>query len=132
MQSADPGGERFQGPKGVKRPAQSRELKNLILQRKEASSIQTRKDMSKKIQKQVRKEVRLWKTKWAEYLLQKFVNTKYLQNINISQIRSAACPIDSEAFASFLEELFSNEVHLIASDDEKMKYRLFHNSNLKN
>ena len=121
VQSVDPGGERFQGPKDVKRPAQSRELKDLILQRKEASSIQTRKDMSKKIQKQVRKEVRLWKTKWAEYLLLKFMNTKYFQKINISQIRSAACPIDSEAFASFLEELFSNEAHLIASDDEKMK-----------
>ena len=121
VQSADLGGERFQRPTGVKRSAQSRELKDLILQRKEASSIQTRKDMSKKIQKQVRKEIRLWKTKWAEYLLLKFMNTKYLQKINISPIRSAACPIDSEAFASFLEELFSNEVHLIASDDEKMK-----------
>ena len=66
VQSGDPGGERFQGSKDVTRSAQSRDLKNLILQRKEASSIQTRKDMSKKIQKQVRKEVRLWKTKWAE------------------------------------------------------------------
>ena len=57
VQSADLGGERFQGPKGVKRPVQFCELKNLILQRKEASSIQTRKDMSKKIQKQLQKEV---------------------------------------------------------------------------
>ena len=72
VQSAEAGSERFQGPKGVKRPAQSLELKDLCIQRKEARNMQTRKDLRKKIQRQARNEVPLWKTKGTEYFFQKF------------------------------------------------------------
>ena len=88
---------------------------------KRSASTQTRTDLIKKLQRQARTELRLWKTKWAEYLLQKFANTKYLQTINSSPIRSAACLIDSEAFASFPEEFLPNEAHLIPSEDDKIK-----------
>ena len=105
VEAAEPSGSRLQGPKGIKRPGQSLELKDLVLQRKETRDTNGRRKLSKLIHKQSRKELRMWKAKWAEYLLEKFENTKYLQKIKISPVKSSACPIDAEAFASFLGTL---------------------------
>ena len=60
----------FQGPNGVQRFARSLILKDLVFQRKEARDIKRRRDLSKSILKQARRELRIWKSKWAEYLLQ--------------------------------------------------------------
>ena len=86
----------FQGPNGVQRPARSLTLKDLIFQRKEARDIQRRRILSKAVLKQARRELRIWKSKYIEYLLQKFENTKYLQKIRSTPIRSSACAIDAE------------------------------------
>ena len=60
----------------------------------------------------------MWKAKWAEYLLEKFENTKYLQKIKISPIKSSACPIDAEAFASFLGTLYSFSIPLTTEEED--------------
>ena len=102
MQAAGPSGSRLQGPKGIKRPGKSLELKYVMLQRKETRDTNGRRILSKRIHKQARRELRAWKTKLTEHLLGKIENTKYLQTIKVTAARSAACPIDAEAFASFL------------------------------
>ena len=57
-----------------------------------------RRILSKRIPNQVRRELREWKLKWTEYVLEKFENTKHLQKIMKAPIQSSACPIDKEAF----------------------------------
>ena len=61
----------------------------------------------------------MWKTKWTEYLLQKFENIKYLQKIKSVPIRSSACAIDAEEFATFLGTLFSSSSLLTTIDEDK-------------
>ena len=119
IQAAIPAGEAFQGPNGVSRPGRSLILKDLVFQRKEARDTQRRRDLSKSILKQARRELRIWKSKWAEHLLQKFENTKYLQKIRSAPIRSSACAIDAEEFASFLGTLYSSANPLAITDEDK-------------
>ena len=71
IQAAIPAGEAFQGPNGVSRPGRSLILKDLVFQRKEARDIQRRRDLSKSILNQAKMELRIWKIKWTEHLLQK-------------------------------------------------------------
>ena len=123
VEAAEPSGSRLQGPKGIKRPGQSLELKDLVLQRKETRDTNGRRKLSKLIHKQSRKELRMWKAKWAEYLLEKFENTKYLQKIKISPIKSSACPIDAEAFASFLGTLYSSSNPLTTTEEDTKAIR---------
>ena len=66
------GGVTFQGPRGVRRPVQSIMNKYYILQRKDSRDAYDRTILSKTIHKQSRQEVRAWKTKWAQHLLQRF------------------------------------------------------------
>ena len=99
------------------------ELKDLILQRKETRDSYGRRNLSKLILKQSRKELRMWKAKCAEYLLEKFENTKYLQKIKISPIKSSACPIDAEAFASFLGTLYSSSNPLTTTEEDTKAIR---------
>ena len=61
----------------------------------------------------------MWKTKWAEHLLQKFENTKYLQKIKSVPIRSSACAIDAKEVVSFLGTLFSSSGLLTTIDEDK-------------
>ena len=77
VQAARSSGSRRRGPKGIKRPGKSLELKDLILQRKETRDRNGRRILSKRIHKQARRELREWKLKWTEHLLEKFENTKY-------------------------------------------------------
>ena len=119
IQAAIPAGEAFQGPNGVSRPGRSLILKDLVFQRKEARDTQRRRDLSKSILKQARRELRMWKSKWAEHLVQKFENTKYLQKIRSAPIRSSACAIDAEEFASFLGTLYSSANPLAITDEDK-------------
>ena len=79
IQATTPVGQAFQIPNGVQRLVRSLIFKDLVFQRKEARDIQRRRDLSKSILKQARRELRIWKSKWNEYLLQKFENRKYLQ-----------------------------------------------------
>ena len=123
VEAAEPSGSRLQGPKGIKRPGQSLELKDLVLQRKETRDTNGRRKLSKLIHKQSRKELRMWKAKWAEYLLEKFENTKYLQKIKISPIKSSACPIDAESFASFLGTLYSSSNPLTTTEEDTKAIR---------
>ena len=123
VEAAEPSGSRLQGPKGIKRPGQSLELKDLVLQRKETRDTNGRRKLSKLIHKQSRKELRMWKAKWAEYLLEKFENTKYLQKIKISPVKSSACPIDAEAFASFLGTLYSSSNPLTTTEEDTKAIR---------
>ena len=72
MQTIIPAGETFRGPKGVSRPDRSLVLKDLVFQRKETLDIQRREDVNRSILKQARRELQMWKSKWAEQLFQKF------------------------------------------------------------
>ena len=119
IQAATPVRQAFQGPNDVQRPARSLILKDLVFQRKEVRDIQRRRDLSKSILKQARRELRIWKSKWIEYLLQKLENTKYLQKIRSAPIRSSACAIDTEEFASFVGILYSSTNPLTITDEDK-------------
>ena len=57
-QAAGPSGSRLQGPKDIKRPDKSLQLKDLILQRKETRDTDGRRLLSKRIHKQVKRELR--------------------------------------------------------------------------
>ena len=57
IRAAKVGGTSFQRPKDTKRPYQSKELKDMILQRREALDDYSRRNMSKKIYKLARKEL---------------------------------------------------------------------------
>ena len=89
-----------QGPNGT-RPEKSMALKTLIYQRRHCRINSQRKQLSKDILKLARQELRKWRTMWANYLLEKFRNTKYLQKVNIDPIHSTTCPIDDDDFADF-------------------------------
>ena len=75
------------------------------------------------IHQQLRKELRSWKTKWAEHLLSRFENTKYFQKIRSSQIQSSAYSIDAEEFKEFLGSLFSLSNPLPPNDEDKTLIR---------
>ena len=60
-----------------------------------------------------------WKPTWTKYLLEKFENTKYLQKIKIAPVQTEVCPIDAEAFASFLGILYSSPTPLRTSDEDR-------------
>ena len=53
-----------------------------------------------------RSELRKWRTKWAEFLLEKVRNAKLLQKVKIDSVKSHACPIEPDDFASFLGQLY--------------------------
>ena len=61
IRAAEVGGSSFKGPKGARRPNQSKDLKDLILMRRETKDDYSRKNISKKVFKLARKELRLWK-----------------------------------------------------------------------
>ena len=63
-------------------------------------------------------ETRLWKARWAEYVREKFENTTYLQKIVIIQVKAAACPIDAEVFASFVDILHSFIIPSRTNDED--------------
>ena len=90
-----------------------------MLMRRETKDDYSRRNISKKIHKLARKELRLWKAMWGEYLLQKFENTKYLQKINSAPRQASACQIESEDFASFLRNIFASSSPLIPSNLDK-------------
>ena len=69
--AAERGGEIDRGPKGLTRPEDSDELKQLMQERRRCSSAIDRKRLSKAIQRLARRELRAWKAKWTEYLLEK-------------------------------------------------------------
>ena len=115
----------------MKRSFQSLALKDLILQRKETNDANNRKVLSKQIHRQARKELRQWKSKWAEYLLTKFENTKHLQKIMKTPIQSSALPIDNEVFGSFLGYLFSSPNPLLPNDADKMMIRFIQSFTLE-
>ena len=79
--------------------------------------------MSKQIHRQAMKELRQWKSKWAEYLLTKFESPKQLQKIMKAPIQSSTCPIDKETFGSFLDSLFSSPNPLLPNDADRMMIR---------
>ena len=91
-----------------RRPEQSPELKSLIRQRRAARENPERRQLSKAIAKQARKELRSWRTLWANHLLERLKNTKFLQKINVDPVKSVACPVDSSDFAVFLNNLFTS------------------------
>ena len=78
-------------------------LRTLIYQRRHCRDNLERRNLSKAISKVSRQELRRWRTLWADHLLQRFRNTKYLQKVNIDPIQNKACPIDDDSFADFLE-----------------------------
>ena len=78
LKDAETGGSCLKGPNGVKRPTQSNLIRDLILQMHEYYDKNLRRSISNNIHKQSRKELRLWKTKWTERLLERFENTKFL------------------------------------------------------
>ena len=49
--------------------------------------------------------------------MEKFENTKYLQKIKISPVKSSACLIDAEAFATLLGNLYSSSTPLTTTED---------------
>ena len=70
------------GPNGVRRPEKSLELKILLKQRRETRDPSEKSRLSKAIYKQVRQELRKWRTIWAEYSLKKFKDTRHIHKIN--------------------------------------------------
>ena len=108
IEAAQLSGSTDKGSGGLKRPDQSRELKDLIRQRRECVDSNSRRELSKKISKLTRKESRAWKSKWSEYLLGQFRNTKYLQRIKDMPRQSSTCPIESDVFRNFLEKLYDS------------------------
>ena len=101
-------------------------MKDLILQRKDSRDPHDGKILNKKIHKQSRKELRLWKTKWVEHRLERFENTKFLQKIKIAPVQSSACPIDSEEFAKFLGILFSSSSPLTPMMKINVQFSIYH------
>ena len=86
---AESGDSCINGPNGVRRPIQSNLIRDLVFQRKEAQDMKIRRKITKEIHKQSRKELRLWKIKWVERLLERFKNTKYVQKIKVVSIQSS-------------------------------------------
>ena len=95
------------GPK-FQRPEKSEILLALIEARKRSRCRGERANLSKSIYKQTRMELRRWRTLWADHLLSRCANLKYLQKINSSRVKKQACPIDPDDFAAFLELLFAS------------------------
>ena len=63
--------------------------------------MKTHRNINKKIHKQLRNIFHLWKIKWAQYLLEKNDNMKYLQKIKVATVKSLlACPIDYQDVAN--------------------------------
>ena len=88
------------GPRNAKRPERSRVLLKMIHERRICHDRHERQRLSKSINKQTRKELRAWRTLWADHLLEKFRRTKYLQKINIEPDIGKAYPIDEKDFTS--------------------------------
>ena len=61
----------------------------------------------------------------------KFENTKHLQKIIKTPIQSSACPIDNEAFGSFLGCLFSSPNPLLPNDADKIMIRFIQSFTLE-
>lgn len=94
------------GPK-FQRPERSEALLALINARRGSRCRRERANLSKAVCKQARSELRCWRSLWANHLLARFSNLKYLQKVNSSPVKKQACPIDPDNFATFLEELFA-------------------------
>ena len=47
-----------------------------MLQKQEIRDTDGRRLLNKRIHKQVKRELRIWKAKWTDYLIEKFENTK--------------------------------------------------------
>ena len=101
VEASESGGSYLKGPNGVRKPFQSNIIRDWFFQRIEAQEIKSLRNISKKIFKQSRKELRLWNIKLAERLLERFENMKYLQKIKVATVKSLlACPIDYQDFAN--------------------------------
>ena len=96
------------------RPEQSEELKNLIYRRHRTRDTQERRQLSKMIAKQTRRELRAWRTLWAEFLLDKMKDVKHTQKINTDSIQKIVCPSEADDLSEFLEELFHSDHPLCA------------------
>ena len=143
--AAQIGGNQDHGLRNARRPEKSKELTDLIQQRKIARCPRLRKVLSKDIQKCARRELRAWRTLWADYLLTKFRNTKFIQKINTDPIQHKSCSIPPNLFRNFLGQLFrgnsvNDDVYDIDLDDlesiplfsmEELENGLVHLNNLR-
>ena len=95
----------------------------MIFPRREAQDDYSRRNIDKRIYKLIRKELRFWKTKWTEYLLEKIETTKYIQKIQDAPRQTSICPIESVSFATFLGNLFTSSNPLNTNDLDKIQFR---------
>ena len=94
--------------RGFRRPERSQELIHLLKERRNTRHLETRKILSKRISKLIRRELRIWRSKWTDHLLTTFSNLKFIKKINTAPVQNQACPIEGEQFADFLSTLFSD------------------------
>ena len=99
---------RFKGYQSSKRPERPQELKYFIHQRRITQYPIRRRPLSKRIANQSRKEKLPWRTLRSSHLLQRFENTKFLQKVQVDQIKSSACPVESDESAVFLESIYQS------------------------
>ena len=124
--SADPNSEIF------RRPEKSNELRNLINRRRSERRPEEMKILSHQILRLARKELRAWRSLWANHLLKKFRNTRFLQKINEDPIQKKHCPIEDDNFAEYLEKLYAEEHPISSMIDKSLlwKSRYFRRRNL--
>ena len=109
VRAAHKSGSCDRGPDGCRRPHQSILLKSLIDSRRRSISSDERRELSKQILKQSRRELRTWRTRWADHMLTRMRNTKFLQKINTEPYQRKTCSIHDDEFAGFLNEIFSSD-----------------------
>ena len=74
------------GPK-FQRPERSEALLALINARRGSRCRRERANLSKAVCEQARSELRCWRSLWANHLLARFSNLKYLQKVNSSLVK---------------------------------------------
>ena len=75
-------------------------------------TVHKRRQLSKRIQRETRKALRIWRTDWANRLFMQFKNHRHLKNITSEPVHSQACPVEAYAFADLLESVFHSDVPL--------------------
>ena len=69
-----------------RRPEKSPELLSLLRQRRQEQNRDQRTNLSRQIQRVARRELRAWRSLWANHLLDQYRNIKFLQRINTGPI----------------------------------------------
>ena len=84
---------------------------HMILQRLEIQDTSSLRNTNKIISKFARKYLRLWKTKWTEYVLKKFETTKFIQKIQVAPRQTPICHIKSDHLRHFLAIFLRLRIH---------------------